>query len=159
VRFAGAPAETLTIDCRFTAADGLDAGDPLTVQEGIAPQLAALAVLAYPKTSAVQDDQTSLSNGTVDVIPPLADRLLFVFGQGRVIPCQIQSFSITEQLHDTNLSPVIATVSLTLRATTYSDVDSMNPSFHEFIVYQQGLERMAAQAFDVSGPAPGGGPA
>jgi hypothetical protein len=147
VHFAGAPVETLTLDCRFSAFDGIDAGDAQTLQEGIAPQLAALAILAYPSTADVLAAKDQLANGVVDVIPPPADRLLFVFGAGRVIPCQIQSFSIVEELYDENLSPVIATVSLTLRALSYSDVAPDNPSFHKFIVYQQGLEQLADQAF------------
>jgi uncharacterized membrane protein SirB2 len=151
VRFAGAPAETLTIDCRFSAMDGIDAGDPQTLQEGIAPQLAALAMLVYPSTADVQAAQGQLADGVVDVIPPLADRLLFVFGSGRVVPCQVQAFSIVEELYDEHLSPVLATVSLTLRAISYSDVNAQNPSFHEFITYQQGLEQLAGQAYDRGG--------
>ncbi len=144
VRFAGAPSETIVLDCRFSAADGLDRGDATAARYGIAPQLAALALLVYPSTGDVQQAQQQLDAGSLEIVPALASRLLFVWGAQRVIPCRLAGYSITEQLHDPDLSPVMATVSMTLHVLSYSDVDSANPSYHEFITYQQGLERLGA---------------
>jgi hypothetical protein len=142
VRFAGAPSETILLDCRFSAAEALDRGDAMAVQYGIAPQLAALALLVYPATSDVQRAQQLLDAGTLEIVPALASRLLFVWGAQRVVPCRLAGYTSVEQFHDPRLSPVMATVSMTLRALSYSDVDPSNPSYHEFITYQQGLERM-----------------
>jgi hypothetical protein len=144
VRFAGAPSETILLDCRFSAAEALDRGDPTAIQYGIAPQLAALALLIYPATTDVQRAQQLLDAGTLEIVPALANRLLFVWGAQRVVPCRLAGYSIVEQFHDPSLSPVMATVSMTLRVLSYSDVDTSNPSYHEFITYQQGLERMGA---------------
>lgn len=152
VRFAGAPVETITIDCRFSAIDAIDAGD---VGSGIAPQLAALAVLVYPKSKDVLQAQSMLDAGTVEVVPALADQLLFVWGGTRVIPVQLMSAAIVEELYDSDLVPVLATVTLTLRAMSYSDVDQTNTAFSQFISYQQGLEGLAEGAFTSRGP--GGG--
>jgi hypothetical protein len=149
VRFAGAPTETITIDCRFSAIDAIAAGD---VGQGIAPQLAALAVLVYPKTADVLRAQSMLEAGSIEVIPALADRLLFVWGDTRVIPVALLSATIVEELYDSDLVPVLANVTLTLRAVSYSDVDETNPTFAEFITYQQGLERLAQGAFASGGP-------
>lgn len=152
VRFAGAPTETFTIDCRFSAVDAIAAGN---VGDGIAPQLAALAVLVYPSSADVLQAQSMLDAGTVEVVPALADQLLFVWGAARVIPVQLTSATIVEELYDSDLVPVLATVTLTLRAVSYSDVDETNAAYSEFITYQRDLERLAESAFTTGGP--GGG--
>lgn len=136
-RFAGAPAETLTLECRLAAPDG----DGL----GIAPQLAALTLLAYPSTTAVQAAQAQLDAGVVQVNGLMADPLLLVFGS-RAIPVQLTGVTIVEQLHDTALTPVVATVTISLRAVSYSDVDETNPSFGMFLAYQQQLETLSQSA-------------
>lgn len=144
VRFAGAPAETLTLDCRFSSVD--QPGTPY----GVAPQLAALALLAYPSTQAVAQAQALLDEGGIEVLAAPADPLLFVFG-GVVMPCEVVSFSIVEELHDATLTPVLASVTLTLRALSYSDVDSTNPSYTRFMAYQSRLEWLAEQAYQAGG--------
>ena len=153
VRFAGAPSETIVLDCRFSAADGLGRSDATTARYGIAPQLAALALLVYPATADVQRAQQQLDAGALEIVPALARRLLFVWGAQRVVPCRLAGYTITEELHDPGLSPVLATVSMTLHVLSYSDVDATNPSYHEFITYQQGLERLGAMLSSGSGGA------
>jgi hypothetical protein len=144
VRFAGAANQTITIDARFSAVDAIDAGD---VGSGVAPQLAALAILTYPEVADVIAAQAMLELGVIEVLPMTADRLLFVWGGQRVVPVQILSASIVEELYDRKLTPVLATVTLTLRTVSYSDVDLTNPSYAEFVGYQTTLETLAAQAF------------
>lgn len=148
VRFAGAANETITLDCRFSAVDAIDAGN---LGNGIAPQLAALASLTYPKSADVQAAQQMLDSGTVEVLPTLADRLLFVWGGNRVVPVQIMSATIVEEQYSRQLIPVLATVTLTLRTVSYSDVDETNQSYAAFVAYQQKLEALAAQAFTAGG--------
>jgi hypothetical protein len=147
VRYAGAPSETLTLECRLSAADGAD-GNAGTVPApgGIEPQLAALALLAYPSTTDVQAAQALLDAGTVEVLPAPADPLLFVWGS-RVMPVRVVTCSIVEELYDASLSPVLATVSLSLRTLSYSDVDATTTTAHQFMAYQQGLETTAAAAY------------
>jgi hypothetical protein len=148
VRFAGAPTETITLDCRFSAIDAIAAGD---VGEGVAPQLAALAVLVHPRSDDVTAAQAQLDAGTIEVLPALADDLLFVWGDDRVIPVEITSATIVEELYDSALVPVLATVTLTLRAVSYSDVDSANPAWSQFLAYQRRLETLAGGAFTPGG--------
>lgn len=153
VRFAGAAAETLTLDARLSCVETTDAGGGTA--QGVAPQLAALALLAYPSAADVQRAQSMLEAGSIEVLPAIADELLLVFGRTRVVPCQIVSFSIVEEIYDNDLVPVLATVSLTLRLTSYSDVDHANRAWSDFLTYQQGLEALAAQAVTPGGPGQG----
>jgi hypothetical protein len=137
MRFAGAPAETITIECRIVPPQGTSAG--------VAPQLAALALLAYPGLSDVEAAQQQLAAGVVQMNGLMADPLLLVFGS-RAIPCRLAGLTIIEQLYDNTLTPVLATVTLSLRAVSYSDVDSSDPSFGYFMAYQQQLETLAGAA-------------
>ena len=151
VRYAGAPTQTITVECRFSAADAIAAGD---VGQGIAPQLAALQTLVSPASADVLQAQTMLDAGTIEVLPALADRLLFVWGGTSVLPVQLTDVAIVEQLHDRDLVPVLATVTLTMRAVTYSDVGEGNASYGEYVSYQRQLERLAAGAFTSGGTGP-----
>jgi hypothetical protein len=151
VRYAGAPAETISFDCQLTANGDRSVGNASTSTYGVAPALAALALLAYPSSQAVQSAQSLLDSGAIEVVPPLADELLFVWGASRVVPCRVESLTITEQLYDPDLVPILATVSLTLRVLTYSDVDVANPAYHDFFVYQQSLEQLRDLAYPASG--------
>jgi hypothetical protein len=151
VRFAGAPLETITVDCRFSASDATASGDQNVTSGGIGPSLAALALLAYPSVADVSAAQALLDQGAIEVMPPLADELLFVFGS-RVVPCEIESMSIVEELYDANLTPVLATVTLTLRTVSYSDVAPSNRAYNDFLTYQKGLEQAAVSAYDAGGP-------
>lgn len=152
VRFVGAAVETITLDAQFDATDGLDAGDATAISMGIYPTLSALALLAYPTTQAVQAAQQLLQQGQVEVMPALAPNVLLVWGKRRVLPVRVTQMSIIEQFFDSNLNPIQATVSLTLRVMTYSDLLPQNPGYQQFLTYQQGLEAMASQ---VTGMDPG----
>jgi hypothetical protein len=145
VRYAGAPSETLTLACRLSAADGPD-GDAGTPAVGIEARLAALALLAYPSTADVRTAQTMLDLGVIEVLPALADQLLFVWGQ-RVLPCRLVTCAIVEELYDADLRPVLATVNLTLRALSYSDVEAGSPAGVAFLAYQSALEQTAAPVY------------
>jgi hypothetical protein len=150
-RFAGAPLETITMDCRLSASDATASGAQDVATQGIGPTLAALALLTYPSIADVSAAQALLDHGAIEVIPALADELLLVFGS-RVVPCEIESISIVEQLYDANLTPVLANVTLTLRTITYSDVSPPNPAYTDFISYQSALEKAAASAYQSGAP-------
>lgn len=145
VRFTGAPIEVITLDVHIDAIDALGSGESLAVSSGIAPQLAALALLAYPSSSAVTNRHQLLSQGTLEIAPITAPSVQLVFGPKRVLPIRLQNVEITEEAFDTQLNPIRATVGLTMRVLTYSDVSSSEPAYADFLSYQQSLESMAAQ--------------
>lgn len=86
------PQEFMSFTVNFDAADKLEAGDPLTQQDGILPVLAALEELLNP-------DRNSL--------------VAWVSGSKRVVPVQITEMQIVEQAFDVNLNPIRAAVSIT----------------------------------------------
>jgi hypothetical protein len=110
--------QTIGFEMRLDATAGLDRNDRITTQFGIAPQLATLELMAYPKGESVltgaQDDTPGTKKGhsfTRGSNPPL---VLFIFGRKRVLPVNINSLHITETDFSTDLNPIRATAAITL---------------------------------------------
>jgi hypothetical protein len=145
VRFTAAPVQTITVEIEIDATDQLQAGDPAAEQLGALPQLSALELLVYPSLAQVNQVQSQLASGVMEVSPLTAPRTLFVWGEKRVLPVRINSYEITEEIFDSRLNPIRATVTIAMRVLTYSDLDAGNPEYFEFMSYQQALNAMAAQ--------------
>lgn len=146
VRLIGAPIETVSVEIELDATDGLEAGDPTTLQSGIRPQLAALELLIFPSSAQVQSDASKLSSGMIEIAPAAAPRLLFVWGPKQVQPVQIQSMSISEEAFSTELNPIRAKISLEMRVLTYSDLAMGTSEYNQYMAYQQALEALALTA-------------
>lgn len=110
--------QTIGFDIRLDATDKLNEGNAIAEQFGIAPQIATLEMMVFPK-------QESLLGAAVDALlgkpkgfsftrsanPPL---ILFIFGRKRVLPVNINTMNITETEFSTDLNPIRATVSVNL---------------------------------------------
>ncbi len=150
VRYTGAPVQKIDVDVVLNAADQLETGDPVAVQSGILPQLSALELLCYPDLAQVNKNQSLLAGGIMEIAPLTAPRTLFVWGENRVLPVRIESYSISEEAFDTGLNPIRATVSLSMRVLNYSDLTSDNKEYHQFMAYQQKMIALANQAKPVN---------
>jgi Contractile injection system tube protein len=146
VRFTGAPVQTITIEIEIDATDQLQNGDPAAQAYGALPQISALELLVYPSLAQVNQVQSQLGSGVMEVSPLTAPRTLFVWGDKRVLPVRLNSYEITEEIFDTRLNPIRASATIAMRVLTYSDLDSGNKEYFEFMSYQQALLNLAAQA-------------
>jgi len=142
VRFKAAPVQTISVDVELDATDALEVNEATAVAKGIHPQLAALELLVYPPTSAIQRQVSQAATGVLEIAPIAAPLTLFVWGPNRVVPVQLKTYSISEEAFDTHLNPIRATVSLSMRALTYSDLASSEPGFTHFLSYQSNLQSM-----------------
>ncbi len=122
LRLSGPPQETITVDIELDATDGLETGDAVTAANGVAPAIAALEMLVYPKSALVIANEVLAAAGIIEVIPPEAPLTLFVWGPKRVLPVRITDFTITEQAFDPGLNPILAKVHLGLQVLTYQDL-------------------------------------
>lgn len=150
LRFGGAPTEQITASIVLDATDALASDDDsvrnAALTRGIHAPLAALATLIYPTSEYVQKvDQARQSKGTLQVVPPAAPPLLFVWGYRRIAPVKIESISIKEEAYDTALNPIRATVDLSMSVLTYMDVEVGTPAYSAFLTYQQCLESLAGR--------------
>jgi len=143
LRLKGAPQESITLEIEIDATDKLEKGDNNATSMGIYPQLSALEMLIYPKSSLVIANTVLLAAGTIEIIPPMAPLTLFIWGPKRVLPVRLTSFSITEDAYDTNLNPIRANVSLGLSVLNYNDLPVTHPGYHLFLAHQVVKETMA----------------
>ncbi len=146
VRYTGAPVETIDVEVVIDAADQLERGDSNAMTVGIYPHLAQLELLAYPASQQVILNDSLLDLGTLEVAPMLAPLTLFVWGPNRVLPVRLNTISVTEELFDPQLNPLRATVSLGMRALSYSDLDSSTQGYNLFLAYQQSKESLSNRA-------------
>jgi len=142
LRLKGAPQESITLEIEIDATDKLEKGDNNATSMGIYPQLSALEMLIYPKSSLVIANTVLLAAGTIEIIPPMAPLTLFIWGPKRVLPVRLTSFSITEDAYDTNLNPIRANVSLGLSVLNYNDLPVTHPGYHLFLAHQVVKETM-----------------
>jgi hypothetical protein len=120
----GPAVESIKLEAEIDATDALEQpdGNANTVKFGIAPQLAALEALINP-TAGELDALNALSrSGTLEILPPEAPLVLFVWSSSRVVPVRVTDFSITEEAFDAQLNPLRAKVSLGLRVMTTDDL-------------------------------------
>jgi hypothetical protein len=143
LRLKGPPIETFKLVVEIDATDQLERDDDAAKEMGIYPQLSALEMLIYPKSSLVIANTILLALGTIEVIPPMAPLAIFVWGPKRALPVKLTEFSITEEAYDQDLNPIRAQVSLGLRVLSYSDLPLSHPGYSLFLAHQVGKEVMA----------------
>ena len=144
LRLEGPPTETITIQAlEIDATDQLEQAQATAVGMGIYPQLSALEMLLYPKSSLVIANTVLLAVGTIEVVPPEAPFTLFIWGAKRVLPVRITGFTITEQEYDPSLNPIRASVNLQMTVLTYNDFPVTHPGYHLFLAHQVVKEAMA----------------
>lgn len=127
------PVEKITLTIQFSAADSLGANNSLARKYGIAPHLAVLQKMATPEEKATKSqtkpvDKTgdAANSGNKSGKSPTKPiprnkypKILFVWGNSRILPVTIESMSIKEQQFDINLNPVQAEVTIGL--AVYAD--------------------------------------
>ena len=142
-RLTGAPIETIKLEAEIDAVDQLDAGSATVAELGLHPQLAMLELLVYPSSALVIANTILLAVGTIEVIPPQAPVVLFIWGPKRILPVRITEFSVTEEAFDPKLNPIRAKVSLGLRVLSYNDLARTSPLYHLFLAHHVTKEAIA----------------
>jgi hypothetical protein len=117
--------EEIQLDIRLDATDKMNEGDAIAGQLGVLPQLAALELMAYPKSESILGaalrsllGSSGGFNFTRGANPPV---ILFMWGYTRIMPVNISSMSITETEFNTQLSPTRASVSVGLSVIEGND--------------------------------------
>ncbi len=142
-RISGAPRENITVDVRIDATDQLADADRTTELFGIYPQLSALEIFVYPPSAKVILDTSLMATGTIEISPPVAPLVLFIWGPKRALPVLIESYNIREEAYDTKLNPIRATVGLNLRVLSYNDLTLWNPGYYIYLANQVVKEGLA----------------
>jgi hypothetical protein len=111
--------ETIGFDIRLDASDKLNEGNTLTEQFGIAPQLATLEQMMLPKSNTVVGGALGALLGSASKYiciesvqdPPV---ILWVWGRKKIVPVNILSMQIREEMFSADLNPTRAVVTVQL---------------------------------------------
>ncbi|MEA2927512.1 MAG: hypothetical protein QOD25_4634, partial [Alphaproteobacteria bacterium] len=121
-------------------------GNANAVANGVAPQLATLEALVNPSVDELMAIAALSENGTLEILPPEAPLVLFIWGKNRIVPVRVTDFSITEEAFDPALNPIHAKVSLGLRVMSTEDLGFRHKGGTIFINYLRTREALAAKA-------------
>jgi hypothetical protein len=145
-RITNPPTETLSMEIEIDATDKLEFPDknPNTVNLGINPELAALESLLYPKSSNVISNSILATLGIIEIIPPEGPSIFLIWGSNSVLPVSITSLGIKEEAYDSNLNPIRAIVSLSLKVLNYTDLPKGHSAYSIYGTHHKKLERMAS---------------
>ncbi|MEP6762796.1 MAG: hypothetical protein ABJB66_00730 [Gemmatimonadaceae bacterium] len=150
LRLKGPPVETIKIDAEIDAIDQLETADSTATEFGIAPQLAALETLLYPASGQLIANNSLQAGGTLEILPLQAPLSLFVWSKQRVVPVRVTDCSVTEEAFDTQLNPLRAKVSLSMRVLSIDDLGFNTKGGSLYMIYQQNKERLAQRVTGAS---------
>ena len=149
-----APAiETIDVEAKLDAAsailrslDGatLSGAAAAAGDEGVRPWISALQMMVSPTPEAIQRNDDLRQSGALEIVPMEQPLTLFVWGASNILPVRITSLSVSEELFDSRLVPVTATVSLGMRALSVADLGVTTRGGALFLTYLRSIERRAA---------------
>jgi hypothetical protein len=147
LRLKGPPIETYSLEAEIDATDQLEFPEQnKEVQEnGIAPILATLESMVYPKSSELLSNNSQASTGVLEILPTEGPLILFIWSKNRVMPVKLTTFSITEEAFDTKLNPIQAKVSLGMQVLTVNDLGFDHKGGQLYMAYQQQKEQLASK--------------
>jgi hypothetical protein len=147
-RLKGPAVETIKVEAEIDATDQLEFPDKNAnaVAFGIAPQIALLEALINPSVDELLSVAAQADGGSLEILPPEAPLVLFVWSKSRVVPVRVTDFSVTEEAFDPSLNPIRAKVSLGLRVMSTDDLGFSHKGGTIFINYLRSREALAAKA-------------
>lgn len=156
-RLKGPAIESIKLDAEIDATDQLEFPErnPSAVAAGIAPQLAVLEALVNPTSDELLSLAAQADSGTLEVLPPEAPLVLFVWSKNRVVPVRVTDLSVTEEAFDPALNPLRARISLGLRVMSTDDLGFRSRGGSLFLSHLQRREALANKAGSATLPALG----
>ena len=147
LRLIGPPVETIKLEIELDATDHLERPEqnPETVKHGITPELADLETIVSPAIADVQAANQKAATGTLEILPLPSPLVLLVLGTNRTLPVRITDMSMIEEAFDTQLNPIRAKVSLTLRALSSDDLSIGSKGAELFLAHARRREQLAAR--------------
>lgn len=146
-RLKGPAIETVKLEAEVDATDQLEFPEqnPLAASVGLSPQLASLEALVNPTSAELLTVKADAEGGTLEIMPPEAPLVLFVWSRNRIAPVRVTEFSITEEAFDPALNPIRARVSLGLRVLTTDDLGYSHRGGTLFLAYLRTRETLASR--------------
>lgn len=151
-RLKGPAIESIKLDAEIDATDQLEfpTTNANAVAYGIAPQIALLEALVNPSVAEILAVAADTAGGALEILPPEAPLVVFVWSANRVVPVRVTDLSVTEEAFDPALNPIRAKVSLGLRVMSTDDLGFTHRGGTIFISYLRAREALATKAGSAS---------
>ncbi|WP_395715197.1 hypothetical protein [Reyranella sp.] len=151
-RLKGPAIESIKLDAEIDATDQLEfpRNNANAVAFGIGPQIALLEALINPSVDELLNVATQTQNGALEILPPEAPLVLFVWSKSRVVAVRVTEFSVTEEAFDPALNPIRAKVSLGMRVLSTDDLGFAHKGGTIFMGYLRTRETLAKKAGSAS---------
>jgi len=144
-RYTGVAAQTIRFEAFIDATDQLELGNATAEDAGIYPQLATLEGLLQPSSASILANIDAAQRGILEILPTIAPLPLFVWGKHRILPVSITELSITEQIFDTQLNPIRATVAISATVLTVENLGAKSRGGGLALAHLMDTERLAAR--------------
>ncbi|MEW1842426.1 hypothetical protein AB0392_31160, partial [Nonomuraea angiospora] len=140
--------ETIKLEAELDATTQLEdpfaPGNDAVAAYGLLPVLATLDLLVNPTAGALIAQDEAARNGAFEIVPVESPLTVFVWSRDRVVPVRLTEFTVTEEAFDSNLNPIRAKVSLSMRVLTVDDLGFTHRGSGLFIGHQRRREQLAA---------------
>ena len=144
-RLWGAPTQTINFTLELDAADNVGEGRALAAI-GVQARLSALELMLYPSLLHAISSTVMQAVGTIEILPPSAPLIVLTLGPRLTVPVTLTSLTITEQAFGPDLTPIRATVQVSAKVLTYSDLPVAHPGHALYLVHQTASEALALLA-------------
>ena len=148
-RLKGPAIETIKLEAEIDATDQLEHPDRNANAVRFRHRSAARACWrrwSIPSIDEILAVAAATQNGTLEILPPEAPLVLFVWSKNRVVPVRVNEFSVTEEAFDPSLNPIRAKVSLGLRVLSTDDLGFTHKGGAIFLSYLRVRETLATKA-------------
>ena len=147
MRIKAPPVETIKLEAEIDVTDQLEFPDqnPVAVEFGLHPQLAALETILYPTSDQLLANNRLAKAGTLEIAPMEAPLMLFIWSKTRILPVRLTELSITEEAFDPTLNPIRAKISLGMRVLNVNDLGFDHKGGDLYMRYQKEKERLATR--------------
>ncbi len=140
-----APTESISLNFEINASEESAQADSTTVTNSIAPQLAALELIASPSRAQISERGQWLSQGQIGELDPIAPVISFLWGPKKVLPVRVSFWDQADATFDHRLSPISATVAMEMQVLAYGDIPPRERAYNEFLAQHPSVEAMAQE--------------
>lgn len=140
-RLSGPPVETYTVEAVWDATDRVSSQ---SVNDSVIGDLSVFETILYPESQSMMDNHALADLGAWNIIPVQKPLTVFSWGNNRVMPVRITSFSVTEEAFDNALNPVRARISLGMQVLTVEELGHDSIGGTLYMAYQKQKEGLAS---------------
>jgi hypothetical protein len=105
-------------------------------------------MLITPTSRTILDNDALQQSGALEIVPMNQPLTLFVWGAQHIAPVRILSLNVTENLHNSRLYPLVATVSMSMRVLSVDDLGVSSRGGALYLSYLNGIEESANRVPD-----------